>query len=72
MGVALPPKLPPKDIEGNIIKLMRDNPNITRKEIAGNIGLTVDGVRYHIKKMTGKGMIRYEGTSRNGYWKVLG
>lgn len=35
-----------------IIELMKINPNITRKEIADKIGLTVDGARYHIKKLT--------------------
>ena len=49
---------------------MKINPNITRKEIADKIGLTVDGARYHIKKLTDKGKIKYVGTSRNGHWEV--
>ena len=54
-----------------IIELMKINPNITRKEIADKIGLTVDGARYHIKKLTDKGKIKYVGTSRNGHWEVM-
>ena len=50
--------------------MMRMNPQITKKEIAANLGLTVDGTRYHIKKMTDSGMVKYIGTSRNGYWDI--
>ena len=63
-------KLPPNDMQEMIIELMKINPNITRKEIADKIGLMVDGARYHIKKLTDKGKIKYVGTSRNGHWEV--
>ena len=64
-------KLPPSNTQETIIGLMRSNPKITRREIAENIGLTVDGTSYHIRKMTEAGLIRYAGTSRKGNWEVL-
>lgn len=69
-GGSTTPKLPPNNIHDSILVMMRMNPQITKKEIAANLGLTVDGTRYHIKKMTDSGMVKYIGTSRNGYWDI--
>lgn len=54
-----------------ILSLLEDDPHITRKAIASQLGITIDGVRYHIDKMKEAGLIVYVGTSRNGYWKIL-
>lgn len=64
-------KIPITEVQGQIVKMMLSNPHITKKEIAENLKLSVDGIRYHIKKMTESGTIRYIGTSRNGHWEVL-
>ena len=64
-------KIPITEVQGQIVKMMLSNPRITKKEIAENLKLSVDGIRYHIKKMTDSGTIRYIGTSRNGHWEVL-
>ena len=50
--------------------LVTENPNITRKELAEQVGLSVPGVRYHLQKLSEDGILEYVGTSRNGYWKV--
>ena len=39
--------------------------------MAVKIGITKDGIKYHIKKLSDEGIISYIGTSRNGYWKIL-
>ena len=64
-------KLPPNNVEDKIITMVRENPNITRKEIANRLNMTVDGVKYHIKKMTASGKIKYVGSSRNGHWETM-
>ena len=53
------------------MELIKNNPNITRKEKTEKLNLTVDGVRYHLCKLSENGIIRYIGTSRKGYWKIL-
>ena len=71
MGVVLPPKLPLSDPRSIIIKMIENTPNITRKTIAEELGLTIDGTRYHLKKLTEDGVIKYVGTSRKRYWELL-
>lgn len=53
-----------------IVEIMIKNPKITAKEIAGMIGITADGVRYHIKKLKVSGRIERVGSDRVGRWKV--
>ena len=64
------PQTTPKGKEEQILALVTENPNITRKELAEQVGLSVPGVRYHLQKLSEDGILEYVGTSRNGYWKV--
>jgi len=34
-----------------IIELIKANPHITRNELAQNLGLTPDGIKYHVDKL---------------------
>ncbi len=60
----------PRPIRDRIAEQMRANPKITRNELAGVLGLTPDGVKYHLQKMTAEGIIIHHGSARNGYWEV--
>lgn len=62
----------PRPIRDRIAEQMRANPKITRNELAGILGLTPDGVKYHLQKMTAEGIIIHHGSARNGYWEVAG
>jgi ATP-dependent DNA helicase RecG len=52
------------------MKLIEDNPYVTRKDIAEKLGITIDGARYHLKKMTSSGVVRFVGKGKNGYWEL--
>ena len=54
-----------------ILEIIENNPNVTRKEIASTLGLSVIGTRYHLNRMKDAGLIRYVGTSRKGHWEIL-
>ena len=54
-----------------IIKLITGNPNITRKELAAKIGLTEDGIKYHLSIMQKNKIIKRIGADKGGYWKVI-
>ena len=41
------------------------------KARAEELSITVDGVKYHIKKLRGKGVLSWIGSSKGGYWKIL-
>lgn len=44
---------------------------MTRKELATNIGISEDGVKYHLDKMKQDGTIRRVGSTKGGHWEVL-
>ncbi|MBU0460627.1 MAG: winged helix-turn-helix transcriptional regulator [Nanoarchaeota archaeon] len=49
----------------DLIKL--DN-KITKKEIGVRLGLSADGVRYHIRNLRKKGLLEWKGSSKKGEW----
>ena len=54
-----------------ILALLQRDPEISLAAVADRVGLTVDGVRYHIRKLKSAGAIRRVGSSRAGRWEVL-
>ncbi len=63
-----------KTIDKSIDKLLtilRKTPHITVKELACEIGLSIDGVNWHIKKLKKLGKIVRKGGRNGGYWEVL-
>lgn len=64
------PNLLKEDKKENILSLLLDNPLLTQKEIASHVGLSLEGVRYHIKKLKGEKGLKKEGTGLNREWKL--
>jgi len=54
-----------------IITLIRKKSEITRKELAEETGLTEDGIKYHLKKMQEKGILKRVGPAKGGHWEVM-
>lgn len=54
-----------------ILQLIKNKPTIQQDEIAANMGLTKDGVRYHMDKLKKKGMLHRVGGSKNGHWEIV-
>lgn len=50
---------------------MRENPQITNKELAVACGITEDGVYWNTKKLRKNNMIRRVGGDFGGHWEVL-
>jgi len=46
--------------------VLKVNNSVTRKEIADNLGITLDGVRYHVDKLKSLGLIKYVGPNKGG------
>ncbi|WP_373729805.1 ATP-binding protein [Bacteroides heparinolyticus] len=57
--------------QDEIIKIIANNPNVSAKEIADKLNLTVDGARYHLGKMRKAGLIRYDGSTKLGQWVII-
>ncbi len=58
------------DMGCRIVALIEENPSMSARDMAEILGMTRDGVRYHLKKLTALGVIHHEGTARSGRWKV--
>jgi ATP-dependent DNA helicase RecG len=54
-----------------VMGLIRHNPEITRRELAIELGITDSGVKYHLKKMQAQGLIRRVGPDKGGHWEVV-
>lgn len=54
-----------------IIGVIAANPHISAKEMAKQLNLSVNGVRYHLAKMRQAGLIRYEGSAKLGQWIII-
>ena len=59
-------------VQKGIIKFLLLHPYAGRKEISSNLGsLSEDGVKYNLKVLQQKGIIKRIGPAKGGYWKVL-
>ncbi|WP_413776231.1 FaeA/PapI family transcriptional regulator [Pseudomonas sp. B21-056] len=39
--------------------------------MATRLGLSVDGIKYHLNKLRAVGMIRHVGLTKKGLWEIL-
>ena len=58
------------ETDKTIINTIINNPEMSQKQIADNLNWTVNKVKYYMKKFKQKNIIKYEGTSQNGKWKI--
>lgn len=54
-----------------ILAMVHDHPALTQKEYALELGWTVDRVKYYLRKMKSREIIRRVGSSHNGHWELL-
>ena len=48
-----------------------DDSNVSLKELAVEFDISTEGVRWHLNKLKKEGIIKREGSSRNGKWVVI-
>ncbi len=54
-----------------ILDLLRAEPAISRRVMAERLGITPDGVKYHLTKLRAAGAVRHVGATKRGRWEVL-
>ena len=54
-----------------ILHLIAQKPDITRQQMAEVLGITDNGVKYHLRQMQQKNLIRRVGSDKGGHWKVV-
>ena len=59
------------ETQNKIIVLIKQNPNITQKEMAKMLDMSREKVKYHIAVLKENNMIIREGSTKKGIWKIL-
>lgn len=54
-----------------VLRLIQQQPDITQRKIAAQLGWKVDRVKYYLNKMKRQNIIRRVGTSQTGHWELL-
>ena len=66
-----PPNKSGGTTQERILVAIQAKPEVTQKELAQTIGITLDGIKYHIKNMTKLGIIKHEGSTKSGKWIII-
>lgn len=64
------PRNYPKTTQEIILEAIARNPSITRAELAEVVGISPDGVKYHLQKLTKSGRLKRVGSTRRGEWVI--
>jgi len=54
-----------------VLSYIKKKPEITRRELAEKIGISTNGIKYHLDKLKFKGIIQHVGPTKRGYWEIL-
>ncbi len=54
-----------------ILKILAGNRHVSAERLGQMLGLSVSGVRYHLRALTKESLIRRIGSSKTGYWEVV-
>jgi Fic family protein len=60
-----------ENTQEKIIKLLVNEPYLTRNQLAERLAVTPDGVKYHLQKLRMSGRLEHVGPTKSGYWKIL-
>ena len=58
------------DNQIKILEYIKENPKITRNELANKLSISPDGVKYNLKQLVDKEIIERIGTDNGGYWNI--
>ena len=59
------------DTTQKILEEIKKNPSISRDELAEKCGLTSDGIKYNIRKLREKGIIKRIAPDKGGHWEII-
>ena len=58
------------DNQIKILEYIKENPKITRNELANKLSISPDGVKYNLKQLIDKKIIERIGADNGGYWDI--
>ncbi len=57
--------------DDKIMNALKANPKATQKQLAQEIGITPDGIKYQLNQLKKSGKIQRKGSTKAGYWQVF-
>lgn len=54
-----------------IMRFIRNNPSISRKQLSELCGISQDGIKWHLKNLQKENKIRRVGPDKGGRWEVV-
>ena len=70
-GKATTQKTTQETTQEKILAGLRAEPTLTRKLLAQRLGISENGVKYHLNKLKTSGRIRHVGPTKGGVWEVV-
>ena len=64
-------KIPLSKTDENVLKILQNNPNFTRKDISKRLNLTVRTIQRSLDKLVKNNLILRMGSKKIGYWEIL-
>lgn len=55
-----------------ILHYLQSAPASTAQNLAQKLGITEKGIRYHLEQLKKQGKLRHLGSTKAGYWEVIG
>ena len=59
------------DLDNKILEAIQANSSLSQKEISEQLGVNLNTVKYHVNKLKKANIIKHEGTSQKGNWKII-
>lgn len=59
------------DTTQKILEAMKADPSVSRNRLAEICGITPDGIKWQLKKLQNKGIIRRVGPDKGGHWEII-
>ena len=71
LKMTLKTKIPLSKTDENVLKILQNNPNLTRKDISKRLNLTVRTIQRSLDKLVKNNLILRMGSKKIGYWEIL-
>ena len=56
----------------DILKAIAENPNVSAKQLAEQLGISITAVQNHLDYLKNNNLIRRVGPDKGGHWEVVG
>lgn len=57
--------------QNKILEMIQKNPKVTQEKMSEKMAISKRAIQKNIKEMVDRGIVKREGSARNGYWKIL-